>query len=316
MSLAEWGSAPNRRRYAWSRVETPGQSSETRLAKSSVITGPLPGESAEAVLGGFVKGGVCNVCSGSRVISRSSSRGGDCCDHLLGSQPTPPHDRFFPSQDYLPTSGSIGNLIALPLQGSCRKRGTTVFLDLATLEPQADQFGYLSQVERITPKGAADEPLLLRTERERQAWHDERHEKDRQEPLSGASEGDDLALGRVEGQSAAQVSAVADLQSVISKFDWYLDRIVHFERPDTLTVDHDIERATTDLHSDRFMRQLESCRHLRSHCLLGFGVLQPVEATKMVSQPLIAALSFFPPTSTASNSPIVFSRPIASGKAT
>ncbi|MHB8329354.1 MAG: TOTE conflict system archaeo-eukaryotic primase domain-containing protein [Acidimicrobiales bacterium] len=65
-------------------------------------------------------------------------------------------DRFFPSQDYLPTSGSIGNLIALPLQGSCRKRGTTVFLDLATLEPQADQFGYLSHVERITPKRAAD----------------------------------------------------------------------------------------------------------------------------------------------------------------
>jgi hypothetical protein len=50
----------------------------------------------------------------------------------------------------------------------------------------------------------------------------------------------------------------------MSSFDWYLDRVVHFERPDTLTVDHDIERATTDLHSDRFMRQLESCRHLQS----------------------------------------------------
>src|ERR1039458_10067182 len=108
------------------------------------------------------------------------------------------------------------------------------------------------------------EPLLARTERKRQAWHDERHEKDRQEPLSGASERDNLALGRVEGQSAAQVSAVADLQGVMSSFDWYLDRVVHFDRPDTLTVDHDIERATTDLHSDRFVRQLESCRHLQS----------------------------------------------------
>src|ERR1039458_5446556 len=88
------------------------------------------------------------------------------------------------------------------------------------------------------------EPLLARTERKRQAWHDERHEKDRQEPLSGASERDNLALGRVEGQSAAQVSAVADLQGVMSSFDWYLDRVVHFDRPDTLTVDHDIERAT------------------------------------------------------------------------
>lgn len=72
------------------------------------------------------------------------------------------YDRFFPSQDYLPRSGSIGNLIALPLQGLCRKRGTTVFLDLATLEPYADQFGYLSQVERITPKRATGLAEALR----------------------------------------------------------------------------------------------------------------------------------------------------------
>jgi hypothetical protein len=52
----------------------------------------------------------------------------------------------------------------------------------------------------------------------------------------------------------------------MSGFDWYLDRFVHFDRPDTLTVDHDIERATTDLYSDRLMRQLESCRHLQSPC--------------------------------------------------
>jgi hypothetical protein len=26
----------------------------------------------------------------------------------------------------------------------------------------------------------------------------------------------------------------------MSSFDWYLDRVVHFERPDTLTVDHDV----------------------------------------------------------------------------
>ena len=72
------------------------------------------------------------------------------------------YDRFFPSQDYLPKSGSIGNLIALPLQGQCRKRGTTVFLDLETLEPHIDQFGYLSQVERITPKRAATLAEALR----------------------------------------------------------------------------------------------------------------------------------------------------------
>jgi hypothetical protein len=73
---------------------------------------------------------------------------------LRGELDLSSYDRFFPAQDYLPRSGSIGNLIALPLQGACRKRGTTVFLDLATLEPHADQFGYLSQVERITPERA------------------------------------------------------------------------------------------------------------------------------------------------------------------
>ncbi len=79
--------------------------------------------------------------------------------------------------------------------------------------------------------------LLLRTERKRQAWHDERHEKDRQKPLSGASVGDDLALGPVEGEGAAQVPAVADLEGVMPGFDRYLDRVVHVDRPDTRTVD-------------------------------------------------------------------------------
>jgi hypothetical protein len=46
------------------------------------------------------------------------------------------------------------------------------------------------------------------------------------------------------------------------EFNWYLDRVVHFDRSDSLTVDHDIERATADLHADRFMGHLESCRHL------------------------------------------------------
>jgi Lhr-like helicase len=38
------------------------------------------------------------------------------------------YDQFFPAQDFLSAQGSIGNLIALPLQGKCRKWGTTVFL--------------------------------------------------------------------------------------------------------------------------------------------------------------------------------------------
>lgn len=65
-------------------------------------------------------------------------------------------DRFFPAQDLLPTrakgDASFGNLIALPLNGLRRQRGTTLFLDPATWEPFADQFAYLSQVHRLTPE--------------------------------------------------------------------------------------------------------------------------------------------------------------------
>ncbi|MFI5868435.1 TOTE conflict system archaeo-eukaryotic primase domain-containing protein [Streptomyces sp. NPDC051546] len=64
-------------------------------------------------------------------------------------------DRFFPAQDLLPTKAhgdaSFGNLIALPLNGLRRQRGTTLFLDPATWEPFADQFAYLSQIRRLTP---------------------------------------------------------------------------------------------------------------------------------------------------------------------
>jgi hypothetical protein len=60
------------------------------------------------------------------------------------------YDRLFPSQDLLP-AGGIGNLIAAPLQGRRRRTGTTVFLDLATLEPHEDPWTYLSSLPRVTP---------------------------------------------------------------------------------------------------------------------------------------------------------------------
>lgn len=60
------------------------------------------------------------------------------------------YDRLFPSQDLLPLGG-IGNLIAAPLQGRRRRSGTTVFLDLADLEPHDDPWRYLSSVPRVTP---------------------------------------------------------------------------------------------------------------------------------------------------------------------
>jgi superfamily II DNA or RNA helicase len=61
------------------------------------------------------------------------------------------YDRLFPAQDFLP-KGSFGNLIALPLQGACRRRGTTVFLDAATLQPFEDQWAFLSSLGRSSPE--------------------------------------------------------------------------------------------------------------------------------------------------------------------
>jgi len=57
------------------------------------------------------------------------------------------YDRLFPAQDFMP-NGSFGNLIALPLQGTCRRRLTTVFLDPATLQPIDDQWAFLSSQAR------------------------------------------------------------------------------------------------------------------------------------------------------------------------
>ncbi|MET3807856.1 superfamily II DNA or RNA helicase [Nakamurella sp. UYEF19] len=73
---------------------------------------------------------------------------------LRGRMELTSYDRLFPSQDVLP-AGGVGNLIAAPLQGRCRKRGATVFLDMATLEPHQDQWAYLSSVVRMSPREVA-----------------------------------------------------------------------------------------------------------------------------------------------------------------
>ncbi len=65
------------------------------------------------------------------------------------------YDRLFPAQDFMP-KGSFGNLIALPLNGECRKRDTTVFLDPSKLEPFEDQWAFLSSLARVSPKALAD----------------------------------------------------------------------------------------------------------------------------------------------------------------
>ena len=65
------------------------------------------------------------------------------------------YDRLFPAQDFMP-KGSFGNLIALPLQGRCRQRGTTVFLDPADLKPYEDQWAFLSSLQRLAPQAAQE----------------------------------------------------------------------------------------------------------------------------------------------------------------
>lgn len=58
-------------------------------------------------------------------------------------------DRLFPNQDYLSGKG-LGNLIALPLQGECRKNGNTVFVNPEkSFEIISDQWQYLQDLERV-----------------------------------------------------------------------------------------------------------------------------------------------------------------------
>lgn len=59
-------------------------------------------------------------------------------------------DRFFPSQDYLPTTRhGFGNLIALPLQKGPREAGNSVFVD-ADMNPYPNQWTYLAGVRRLS----------------------------------------------------------------------------------------------------------------------------------------------------------------------
>jgi len=73
---------------------------------------------------------------------------------LRGQMSLASYDRLFPSQDTLPASG-VGNLIAAPLYGRSRRDGATVFLDPATMEPHEDQWAFLSELGRVTPRETA-----------------------------------------------------------------------------------------------------------------------------------------------------------------
>jgi superfamily II DNA or RNA helicase len=58
------------------------------------------------------------------------------------------YDRFFPSQDTMP-SGGFGNLIALPLQNGPRRDGNSVFVN-DDVQPYEDQWAFLSGLRRLS----------------------------------------------------------------------------------------------------------------------------------------------------------------------
>lgn len=71
------------------------------------------------------------------------------------------YDRFFPSQDFMPTAG-FGNLVALPLHGGSAAEGTTLFLDPTTMAPWPDQWAFLSSITRMTPDAVVSLAETLR----------------------------------------------------------------------------------------------------------------------------------------------------------
>jgi hypothetical protein len=72
---------------------------------------------------------------------------------LRGRMTLASYDRLFPSQDLLPVGG-MGNLIAAPLFKPARDNGTTVFLDLETLERHDDQCARRRRTRRPARRGS------------------------------------------------------------------------------------------------------------------------------------------------------------------
>lgn len=60
------------------------------------------------------------------------------------------YDRLFPNQDFVPPD-ALGNLIALPLHFGSRRDNRTIFVDIETLVPYANQWDLLKNVQKIVP---------------------------------------------------------------------------------------------------------------------------------------------------------------------
>ena len=126
------------------------------------------------------------------------------------------YDRLFPAQDFLP-KGSFGNLIALPLQGACRRRGTTVFLDPATLQPFEDQWAFLSSLGRSSPESIASlaESVRLVAAGPDQRTYREPHGREAPKPPETilAEAGAMLSIDRI-GMPPALLAALKHLASL------------------------------------------------------------------------------------------------------
>jgi len=58
-------------------------------------------------------------------------------------------DRLFPNQDFHSGKG-LGNLIALPLYKHSLKQGNSCFIDIETLNPMENQWGFLKNINRVS----------------------------------------------------------------------------------------------------------------------------------------------------------------------
>ncbi len=117
------------------------------------------------------------------------------------------YDRFFPSQDTLPTGG-FGNLIALPLQKKPRENGNSLFLNEGFV-PFQDQWAFLSSLRRMnrreveTVVGEAERQgeflgirLPVTDEHDDQPWTAPPSRRHKEPPVTGPlPEQIDLVLG-------------------------------------------------------------------------------------------------------------------------
>ncbi len=137
------------------------------------------------------------------------------------------YDRLFPAQDFMP-GGSFGNLIALPLQGACRKRGTTVFLQPATLEPIEDQWAFLSSIGRSSPESIvslADSVRLVPAGPDERTYRAPRGRSGPTPPPTIAAEtGPMLSIDRI-GMPPALLAALKHLASIHNPLYYEKERL-------------------------------------------------------------------------------------------